>query len=1038
MGGIVIAASGGHVQGVEELDFYRDVYPALKANCVSCHNKTTTKAGLNMETPALMKQGGDSGPGIVPGNAEESLVVLASLHRDDMEMPPANNKSGAMKLSAAEVAALKAWIEQGAKDSVREERQVAWQSPAASVDPIYSVAMTSDGRYAACGRSNRVFIHDLASRQFVAEPGDPGLPDGAAHRAMVQSLAFSADGERLATGSYREVKVWRKNHDSAVVRAVPSGAASSAAALSADGETLVRVKPNAHFVIQRVAAGATIREFAIDGFTKISALSISPDATMAAWIVDDARCEIWSLTDGKRISSLVGEKRPDPALEKQGKEAGDRLIQCRKTESDANAAWKQNCDELTVAKKALTDAEAAATPSAEIVAASKDRTAALEKQAAAAHESAKTDVSAREAAEKNLASAEARIRASQNVKPTSLTWMRDGQTLVWVGNDQVVRVCRREVGKDAQFSVVTTCKAPSGPVALMVPAVAADQLLLATPAGKVDLCNIQTGQLLKQWTVPSLTSMALSADGAKWILGGTDGVVRVWDVATSKVQTELRGSLDAIRKAAAQEWTVAAQGLEQAFQKAEIARIETQNKALDELLKKSNEAIVSMVKALPEKQKAVGPAQEAKTAAQQAVDEIVAAIAKAGETPDDALLKKRKDAEEKLQGATTKEESALAAVAATESNIKDAETEVQRITEAKAKNAEGLTAANAAIQTAKSLQDKASADLVAVRQAAAKPAAILDVAYAADSRHAAAISADGSVRRWALASGLLIEQLQGPESKAASLRFTSAGRVVSNVAEGSVILGESTTRWKLERVFGGDASNPLLVDRVNAVRFSPVGTLLATGGGDPSRSGDIVVFKVATGEVAHVWKDKHDDSVLSLDFSRDGRLLASGAADKLARVTDLTTGQVFQTFEGHTHHVMGVSFRADGRVLASAGADGVVISWDMLSGERKKKVEGWTKEVTSLQFIGATNQIVTSAGDNLVRIISDEGVQVRSIANLPDFMQSAASTPNGSLLIGGGEDSILRVWDGTNGKELAQFEDPRPHPPRTARPQASR
>ena len=108
---------------------------------------------------------------------------------------------------------------------------------------------------------------------------------------------------------------------------------------------------------------------------------------------------------------------------------------------------------------------------------------------------------------------------------------------------------------------------------------------------------------------------------------------------------------------------------------------------------------------------------------------------------------------------------------------------------------------------------------------------------------------------------------------------------------------------------------------------------------------------------------------------------------------------------------MGVAFRSDGRVLATAGADGVVSSWDMIVGERKKKIEGWTKEVTSLQYIGATNQIVTSAGDNKVRVVTDEGAEVRSIANLPDFMQASASTPNGGTLIAGGEDSLLRLWD---------------------------
>ncbi len=72
-----------------ETDFYRDVYPALKSNCIACHNKTTTKASLNMETPEAMHKGGDSGEGVIPGNGAESLVVQAAAHvGDDIEMPP--------------------------------------------------------------------------------------------------------------------------------------------------------------------------------------------------------------------------------------------------------------------------------------------------------------------------------------------------------------------------------------------------------------------------------------------------------------------------------------------------------------------------------------------------------------------------------------------------------------------------------------------------------------------------------------------------------------------------------------------------------------------------------------------------------------------------------------------------------------------------------------------------------------------------------------------------------------------------------------
>ncbi|WP_038169850.1 WD40 repeat domain-containing protein, partial [Verrucomicrobium sp. BvORR106] len=209
--------------------------------------------------------------------------------------------------------------------------------------------------------------------------------------------------------------------------------------------------------------------------------------------------------------------------------------------------------------------------------------------------------------------------------------------------------------------------------------------------------------------------------------------------------------------------------------------------------------------------------------------------------------------------------------------------------------------------------------------------------------------------------------------------------------------------------------------RVNAVTFSPDGTKLAIGSGEPSRSGEVVVFETVTGKPLQTLKDLHEDAVLSLAFSPDGKRLASGAADKIAKVTDLSTGRPVNTIEGHTHHVTGVAFRADGRVLASSGADGVVLTWDMLAGERRKKIEGWTKEVTALQYIGSSNQIVTSAGDNLVRIISDDGTQVRAMANLPDYVQAVASAPGGGLIIAGGEDSALRVWDRTSGKELAVF-----------------
>jgi WD40 repeat protein len=515
----------------------------------------------------------------------------------------------------------------------------------------------------------------------------------------------------------------------------------------------------------------------------------------------------------------------------------------------------------------------------------------------------------------------------------------------------------------------------------------------------------------------------LSADGKVLVTGCADGSVRVWDVASAKPLADLRGSAALTKEMAAHDWTVARETLEQAFQKAEIARIEAQNKALDELLKKAQEAIVAMKKVLPEKEKAVKPAQDAKGVGQKSVDEVLAKIKAApGGKPDAALEKALKDAQEKLAPLTMTETSALAAVSATKSNIVDAEAEVKRINDSKAKNAQAVAVANAAISTAKQSQDKAAAALTAAKASLTKPSTKpVAVALSPDGRRAAAVFDDGRLTVWAIATGTAVEDQVGLAAPNATLAARQDGAFAATSPDGKARVAGASVRWVLERTLGGEKEPQLFADRVNAVKFSPDGKLLATGGGEPSRSGDLTLFDAATGKATATWKERHSDIVMSLDFSPDGKRLASGAADKIARVTEIATGKQVNLLEGHTHYVMGVAFRADGRVLASGGADSVVISWDMILGERKKKIEGWTKEVTSVQFVGATNQIVTSAGDNRVRIVNDEGGEVRSITGLPDFMQAAASTANGATLVGGGEDSTLRIWNGTDGKELAAF-----------------
>ncbi len=184
------------------VDFPTEVYPVLKANCIACHNKTTTKASLNMETPDLMKKGGENGPAIVPGKGGESLLLQSAAHQGDSDMPPKGNKVGAVNLKPEELGLLKLWIDQGAKPGQARAHQIAWQPLPPGLHPIYAVAMAPTGDFAACSRASQIFVYDLGSRQQVAQL--------AAHRDMTLALAFSPDGTRLASGSFGEVKLWKR------------------------------------------------------------------------------------------------------------------------------------------------------------------------------------------------------------------------------------------------------------------------------------------------------------------------------------------------------------------------------------------------------------------------------------------------------------------------------------------------------------------------------------------------------------------------------------------------------------------------------------------------------------------------------------------------------------------------------------------------------------------------------------------------------------------------------------------------------------
>lgn len=102
------AAEPSRIDESEELRFFETrIRPLLAAHCWSCHGPEEANGGLRLDSGAFIRAGGDSGPVLQPGEADDSLLLSAVAY-EDLEMPPDE------PLSDGEIKDLRRWIEHGA------------------------------------------------------------------------------------------------------------------------------------------------------------------------------------------------------------------------------------------------------------------------------------------------------------------------------------------------------------------------------------------------------------------------------------------------------------------------------------------------------------------------------------------------------------------------------------------------------------------------------------------------------------------------------------------------------------------------------------------------------------------------------------------------------------------------------------------------------------------------------------------------------------------------------------------------------------
>jgi WD40 repeat protein len=295
---------------------------------------------------------------------------------------------------------------------------------------------------------------------------------------------------------------------------------------------------------------------------------------------------------------------------------------------------------------------------------------------------------------------------------------------------------------------------------------------------------------------------------------------------------------------------------------------------------------------------------------------------------------------------------------------------------------------------------------------------IYSIAFNPDGSLLATGSSDKTIRLWSVKTGQqIISPLQGHRAAVEDIYFSLDGKTMLSYDRDALLMAWNVSTGTYVR----DSVVTALGNSLS-VAYSPDGLLLASGGNDEQ----VILIDTTSKQTLHTLT--HEDNVNSVVFSPDSRWLATGSDDGTLILWDVETGeQVDQLADAHQNDVNSIAVSPDGKWLASGDDNNAIILWDLQSRgtyihlDRPEDNLGHHGDVRSMVFSPDGQLLVSGSEDNTL-IVWD--VEQRSIIHTlrghGGNVTSVAFSPDGTWLASGGSDDRVILWDTTTFQQVGE------------------